>query len=203
MLLVLWTAIGLLASTPAMGASKASVSEAFTAGSGPYIGNSISAGVSPSSSVDLDLGYDFGTDQDLVVFHSIWGSLGLFTAEGVRFSIDGDFGPRASSDTASRGHYALSSGGGGASLSYHPGREGDVRPYFQVGGGIEHLNVEGSQTPGDQNPVSGSFNQTSVGGTAGGGGGTKPPRGGGSEVFFQQNAPAPQFSPGGGNRPLA
>jgi len=88
-----------LAALPAAAASKGSFSEVFTAGSGPYLGNSLSAGVSPGPAVDLDLGYDFGTDQDLVLFHSLWGSLGLWPMEGIRISLDGDFGPKVSSDS--------------------------------------------------------------------------------------------------------
>jgi len=132
-----------LAALPAVAVSRGSFSEALTAGSGPYIGNSLSAGLSPGP-VDVDLGYDFGTDQDLVLFHSLWGSLGVWPTNDVRVSFDIDVGPKVSSDSPTRGHYALASLGGGASLSYHPGRSGEVRPFAQVGVGIEHLDVEGS-----------------------------------------------------------
>jgi len=190
-----------LAAVPAVGASRGSMSEALTVGSGPYIGNSISAGVSPGP-VDVDLGYDVGTDQDLVIFHSLWGSLGVWPVNGLRISFDGDFGPKVSSDSASRGHYALSSVGGGGSISYHPGRSGEVRPYFQVGSGFEHLDVEGSQTPGAANPVNGVFNQTSVSGNVGVDVDQAQLRLGVSKFFYAEDAGAVQLPPGIGSGPL-
>jgi len=190
-------------SLPAAAASKASFSEVFTAGSGPYLGNSISAGVSPSRVVDIDLGYDVGTDQDLVVFHSLWGSLGFWPAESVRISLDGDFGPNVSSDSPTRGHYALGSAGGGGSIAFHPGGKGDVRPYLQIGGGIEHLDVEGSQTAGAPNPIGASFTQTSISGNVGFDVDYTSVRFGASKFFYDQDAGALQLPPGIGSGPLS
>jgi hypothetical protein len=190
-----------LAALPAAAASRGSMSEAMTAGSGPYIGNSLSAGVSPGP-LDLDLGYDFGSDENLVLYHSLWGSLGVWPFQGVRISFDGDFGPKVSSDSPDRGHYALSSAGGGASISYHPGRSGEVRPYLQIGGGVEHLEVEGSQTPGATNPVNAAFDQTSLGGTVGIDVGATALRLGASKFFYGEDAGAVQLPPGVGSGPL-
>jgi hypothetical protein len=190
-----------LAALPAAAASRGSMSEAVTAGSGPYLGNSLSAGVSPGP-LDVDVGYDFGSDENLVLFHSLWASLGVWPAEGFRISFDGDFGPKVSSDSPDRGHYALGSAGGGASIRYHPGRAGETRPYFQIGGGVEHLDVEGSQTPGAANPVSGSFNQTSFGGTLGLDVGATALRVGATKFFYGEDAGALQLPPGIGGGPL-
>lgn len=191
----------MLAALPAAAASRGSMSEAVTAGSGPYVGNSLSAGFSPGP-LDLDVGYDFGSDENLVLFHSLWGSLGIWPSEGFRLSFDGDFGPKVSSDSPDRGHYALGSAGGGASLRYHPGRAGDVRPYVQIGGGVEHLDVEGSRTPAAANPVNASFNQTSVGGTLGLDVGATALRVGASKFFYGEDAGALQLPPGIGGGPL-
>ena len=62
-----WTAVLVaLAALPAA-AARGSVSEALTAGSGPFVGNSISAGFSPDR-FDLDIGYDFGHIGDPLWF---------------------------------------------------------------------------------------------------------------------------------------
>jgi len=192
-----------LAALPALAAPRGSFSEALTAGSGPYIGNSLSAGLSPGP-VDVDLGYDFGTDQDLVLFHSLWGSLGVWPGRDVRVSFDVDVGPKVSSDSPTRGHYALGSIGGGASLAYHPGRRhGEVRPYAQVGVGIEHLDVEGSETPGATSPATGSFTQTTLGGNVGLDVNDTSIRFGASKFFYGEDAGAVQLPPGIGNGPLS
>jgi hypothetical protein len=190
-----------LAALPAAAASRGSMSEAMTAGSGPYIGNSLSAGFSPGP-LDLDVGYDFGSDESLVLFHSLWGSLGLWPTDDLRVSFDGDFGPKVSSDSPDRGHYALGSAGGGASISYHPGRAGEVRPYLQVGGGVEHLDLEGSRTPGSASPAVASFNQSSLGGSVGIDVGATQLRVGGTKFFYGEDAGALQLPPGVGGGPL-
>ena len=128
--------------------------------------------------------------------------MGVWPIQGLRIYFDGDFGPKVSSDSPDRGHYALASAGGGASISYHPGRAGEVRPYFQVGGGVEHLDVEGSQTPAPASPVNASFDQTSVGGSLGLDVGATALRVGGSKFFHGENAGALQLPPGVGGGPL-
>ena len=190
-----------LAAFPASAAARGSVSEAFTAGSGPYVGNSLSAGFSPGP-LDVDLGYDFGTDTDLVLFHSLWGSLGIWPVEGVRVAFDADFGPKTASDSPTRGHYAVSSAGGGGSIAYHPGRSGEVRPYLQLGGGIEHLDVEGGRTPGGAGAVSATFDQTSLNGNIGVDAADTSLRFGASKFFYSADAGAVQLPPGIGGGPL-
>jgi hypothetical protein len=158
----------LAAALPAAADTHGSVSESFTAGSGPYIGNSLSAGVSPGP-VDLDVGYDFGSDQDLVLYHSIWGSVGWWPVNGFRILIDGEFGPRTSTNSADRGFFSFESKGFGGSLLYHPGRSGEVRPYLEIGGSYDRYTVGQSDvTGGDPSAVfNGNFDETSVRGTVG------------------------------------
>jgi hypothetical protein len=133
----------------------------------------------------------------------LWGSLGLWPADAVRVSFDADFGPKVSSDSTTRGHYALGSVGGGGSIAFHPGRTGDTRPYLQIGGGIEHLDVEGSQTAGAANPASASFTQTSISANAGFDVDYTSVRFGGSKFFYAEDAGALQLPPGIGSGPLS
>src|SRR3954469_9163892 len=109
---------------PALAETKGSVGESFTAGTGPFIGNSLTAGLSPGP-VDLDLGYDFGSDEDLVLYHELWGSVGFWPGSGFRLSVEGSFGPRTSSTTADRGFFSLGSQGVGGTVSFHPGHRGE------------------------------------------------------------------------------
>lgn len=189
------------AAWPASAASRGSFSEALTAGSGPYIGNSLSAGFSPGP-IDVDVGYDFGSDEDLVLFHSLWGSLGVWPVEGLKLAVDGDFGPKVSSDSPSRGHYAVSSGGVGGSILWHPGRGGESRPFLQVGAGFEHLDVEGGTTPGGAGAVNAAFDQTSISGTFGVDVSDTSLRFGASKFFYSEDAGALRLPPGIGGGPL-
>jgi hypothetical protein len=191
----------LAAALPAAADTHGSVSESFTAGSGPYIGNSLSAGVSPGP-VDLDLGYDFGSDQDLTLYHSIWGSVGWWPVNGFRILIDGEFGPRTSTNSADRGFFSFESRGVGGSLLYHPGRSGEVRPYFELGGSFDRYQIAQSDPARPDDPaVSALFDETSVRGTVGVDVQDTQLRFNAAKNFFSQDAGALNLPPGVGAGP--
>ena len=199
--LVLALALSLAALPAAADAPRGSISESFTAGSGPYLGNSLSAGISPGP-VDLDVGYDFGSDQDLVLYHSIWGSVGYWPVNGFRILIDGEFGPRTSTNSADRGFFSFESRGFGGSLLFHPGRSGEVRPYLEIGGSIDRYSIAQSDpaTP-DVPAVNAIFDERSVRGTAGVDIQDTQLRLGGAKNFYSQDAGALNLPPGVGAGP--
>jgi hypothetical protein len=189
------------AALPAVADTRGSISESFTAGSGPYIGNSLSAGVSPGP-VDLDAGYDFGSDQDLVLYHSIWGSFGYWPVNGFRILIDGELGPRTSTNSTDRGFFSFESRGFGGSLLWHPGRNGEIRPYLEVGGSIDRYEVQQSDptTPGSA-AVDANFDQSAVRGTIGVDVQDTQLRLGGAKYFYSEDAGALNLPPGVGAGP--
>jgi hypothetical protein len=186
---------------PAVAETKGSISESFTAGSGPFIGNSLSAGVSPGP-VDIDLGYDFGSDQDLTLYHSIWGSVGWWPVNGFRILIDGEVGPKTSSTSADRGFFSFESKGFGGSLLFHPGRSGEVRPYLEVGGSYDRYTVsESSSNAPGADLVNANFDQSAVRATAGVDVQDTQLRLGGAKYFYSQDAGALNLPPGLGAGP--
>lgn len=197
------TALALCAAAlPAAAGPRGELSEALTAGSGPYVGNSLSAGFSPGD-VDLDLGYEFGSDQDLVLYHSLWGSVAVWPVEGLRFAFEGSFNPTTSSTTADRGFFSLGGEGAGMNVLFHPGRAGDVRPYLQIGGGVDRYQIDQSRRPDTpQDVVAANFTQATVGGTVGADAGDTLFRLGGSKFFYDADAGALQLPPGIGGGPL-
>jgi hypothetical protein len=194
-------ALGLsLAALPAVAETHGSISESFTAGSGPYIGNSLSAGLS-SGIVDVDLGYDFGSDQDLVLYHSLWGSVGVWPVKSVRLLIEGSFGPRSSSTTLDRGFFSLGSGGVAGSVLWHPGRSGEVRPYLELGGSYDRYDISEAGADSLQDVVDANFSQETIRATAGLDVSDTALRFGASKFFYSADAGALNLPPGVGAGP--
>lgn len=189
-----------LAALSSAAATKVSVGESFTAGSGPYIGNSLSAGVSPES-WDIDVGYDFGSDENLVLYHEIWGSIGYWPGSGFRVSIDGYFGPRTTSSSADRGFFSLASKGFGGNISWHPGRSGDTRPYLDVGASYDQFDVSEASASAPGQVVNAGFSQTGIRGTIGVDIQDTDLRLGGTVFFNSEDASAVNLPPGVGGGP--
>jgi hypothetical protein len=189
-----------LAALPAVAETRGSVSESFTGGSGPFVGNSIAAGVSPGI-VDLDVGYDFGSDTDFALYHEIWGSVGVWPGGGVRLSIDGSFGPRTSSTSPDRGYFSLGSAGVGGTVSFHPGRSGEVRPYLEIGASYDRFDVSEAAPSSLSNVVNVSFSQTGLRGTAGIDVKDTSLRFGGTKYWNGEDAGAVNLPPGVGGGP--
>jgi hypothetical protein len=189
-----------LAALSSAAATKVSVGESFTAGSGPYIGNSFTAGVSPDS-WDFDVGYDFGSDENLVLYHELWGSIGYWPGGGFRVSIDGYFGPRTSSTTAGRGFFSLESKGFGGTLSWHPGRSGDTRPYLEAGASYDQFDVSEAAAGSLDQVVNAGFSQTAIRGAIGVDIRDTAVRLGGTKYFNGADASAVNLPPGVGGGP--
>jgi hypothetical protein len=189
-----------LAALPAAAVTRGSVSESFTAGSGPFVGNSITAGVSPGI-LDLDVGYDFGSDTDFALYHEIWASLGVWPGNGWRLSVDGSFGPRTSSTSPDRGYFSLGSVGVGGTISWHPGHSGEVRPYLEIGASYDQFDVSEAAASSLSNVVNASFSQTGLRGTVGLDVKDTALRFGGTRYWNGEDAGAVNLPPGVGGGP--
>jgi hypothetical protein len=190
-----------IAALPAEAQTHGGVSEGFTAGSGPYIGNSLSAGISQGI-FDVDAGYDFGSDKDLVLFHSLWASVGVWPVYGLRFRVDGSFGPRTSTTSTDRGFFSLGSAGVGATITWHPGHSGHVRPYFEVGASYDEFNIAQSRDPpATDTIVDATFSQEAIRGTVGLDVNDTALRLGASKFFYSADASAVDLPPGIGGGP--